>query len=155
MIFCCVPPDVTVRIPGRIAATTGACPASTPKSPSTPGTSTWSTSPEKASFSGETRSKWKVAIGKAYRVEPVSGEWRIAIANCYSLFAIRSSRRFGRELLALFDRLFDGADHVEGRLRQMIVLAFADRTEPLNGVGEINKLAGRTGEDFSDEERLG
>ena len=40
MIFCCVPPDVTVRMPGRIAATTGACPASTPKSPSTPGTST-------------------------------------------------------------------------------------------------------------------
>ena len=31
---------LTVRIPGRIAATTGACPASTPKSPSAPGTST-------------------------------------------------------------------------------------------------------------------
>src|SRR5882757_8231946 len=54
--------ETTVRIPGRIVATTGACPASTPKSPSTPGTSTWSTSPEKASFSGETRSKWKVAM---------------------------------------------------------------------------------------------
>ena len=40
MIFWWEPPDVTVRIPGRIAATTGACPASTPKSPSTPGTST-------------------------------------------------------------------------------------------------------------------
>src|ERR1700676_1110780 len=152
MIFGWVPPDVTVRIPGRIAATTGACPASTPKSPSTPGTSTWSTSPEKASFSGETRSKWKVAIGEAYRFESVSGEWRIA--NRHSLFAIRSSRRFGRELLALFDRLFDGADHVERRLRQLIVLALAKPAEALDGVGEVDELAGRSGEDFGDMERL-
>src|SRR3954453_17224476 len=34
-------------------------------------------------------------------------------------------RRFGGELLALFDRLFDGADHVEGLLGQVVVLAFA------------------------------
>jgi len=31
MIFCFDPPVMTVRMPGRIAATTGACPASTPK----------------------------------------------------------------------------------------------------------------------------
>jgi len=32
------------------------------------GTSTWSTSPENASFSGETRSKWKVAMENALRM---------------------------------------------------------------------------------------
>src|SRR5450759_4399029 len=52
----------TVRIPGRSMATNGAWLASTPKSPAAPGTSTCSTSPENSNFSGETRSKWKVAI---------------------------------------------------------------------------------------------
>src|SRR4249920_3025009 len=62
--------------------------------------------------------------------------------------------RFGSQLLALLDGFLDGADHIEGRFRQVIVLAFADRTETLDGVGEIDKLAGRTGEDFGDVERL-
>ena len=31
--------------------------------------------------------------------------------------------RLGRQLLGLLDRLLDGADHVEGRLRQVVVLA--------------------------------
>src|SRR3977135_942446 len=62
--------------------------------------------------------------------------------------------RFGRELLTLFDRLFDGADHVEGRFRQMIVLAFADRAEALDGIGEVDELARRSREDFGNKERL-
>src|SRR6185437_7488114 len=49
-------------MPGRSVATNGAWLASTPKSPSAPGTSTCSTSPENSNFSGETRSKWKLAI---------------------------------------------------------------------------------------------
>src|SRR5258708_24995094 len=63
-------------------------------------------------------------------------------------------RRFGRELLALSDRLFDGADHVEGLLRQMMVLAFAKPAETLDGVGEVDELARRAGEDFGNMERL-
>src|ERR1700727_903267 len=74
------------------------------------------------------------------------------LATPYSLFALL--RGFGCELLALFDRLFDGADHVEGRLRQVIVLAFADGAETLDGVGEVDELARRSREDFGDEERL-
>src|SRR5260370_7274153 len=62
--------------------------------------------------------------------------------------------RLGRELLALFDRLFDGADHAEGLLRQMIVLAFAKPAETLDGVGEVDELARRTGEDFGNMKRL-
>src|SRR5690242_650607 len=61
-IFCSPPAPCTVKIPGRRVVTIGACSARTPKSPSTPGTSTCSTSPENKSFSGETSSKWKLAI---------------------------------------------------------------------------------------------
>src|SRR5689334_6408194 len=60
-IFCSPLPACTVRMPGRTVATVGACFASTPKSPSAPGISTCSTSPENNSFSGETSSKCKLA----------------------------------------------------------------------------------------------
>src|SRR6478736_8477835 len=49
-------------MPGRSVVTIGAWSASTPNSPSAPGTSTCSTSPENSSFCGETSSKWKLAI---------------------------------------------------------------------------------------------
>src|SRR5687768_4356794 len=39
----------------------GAWPARTPKSPSTPEASTWSTIPENSSRSGETREKWSLS----------------------------------------------------------------------------------------------
>src|SRR5258706_4796014 len=126
------------RIPGRNVVISGACPASTPKSPSEPGTSTWLTSPENKSFSGETRSKWKVAIG---RLIP------------YSLLAIRS-RRFRRELFAFLHCLLDGADHIEGRFRQVIIFSFAQALEPADRVGEFDKHARRAGEDFGDVEWL-
>src|SRR6187402_1083803 len=61
---------------------------------------------------------------------------------------------FRRQLLALLDRLFDGADHVEGGFRQMIILAFAEAAETLDGVREVDELAGRAGEDFGNVERL-
>src|SRR4051812_47699246 len=52
-------------------------------------------------------------------------------------------RRFRGELLALVDRLLDGADHVEGSLRQVVVLAVDQALEALDGVGEVDELAGR------------
>src|SRR4029079_8242848 len=72
--------------------------------------------------------------------KPASSEWRMASSEwCgkqrlsirHSLFAIRLLGCFSRELLALLDGFFDGADHVEGSFRQVIVLAFADRAETL------------------------
>src|SRR3984893_3581304 len=45
-------------------------------------------------------------------------------------------RRLGRELLRFFDSLFDGADHIESGFRQMIVIAFDEPLEALDGVGE-------------------
>src|SRR5882757_2371074 len=89
-----------------------------------------------------------------------NSEWRVAnalaasslFATPYSLFA--ALRCFGGELLALLDRFFDGADHVEGLLGEVVVLAFAESAEALDGVGEVDEFAGRTREDFGDEERL-
>src|SRR6516164_6891437 len=61
---------------------------------------------------------------------------------------------FSGELLALLDRLFDGADHVEGRFRQVVVLAFAEAAESLDGVGEFDELARRARENFRNVEGL-
>ncbi len=45
-------------------------------------------------------------------------------------------RRLRRQLLALLDRLFDGADHVEGGFREVVVLAGDEALEALDGVFE-------------------
>src|SRR5436189_276115 len=52
-------------------------------------------------------------------------------------------RRLGREALSLLDRLLDRADHVEGRLREVVVLALDEALEALDGVLERDELAGR------------
>src|SRR5829696_10160867 len=65
-----------------------------------------------------------------------------------------SLRRFRRQPLALLDRRLDGADHVEGSLRQVVILAFHQALEAADGVGEIDKDAGRAGEHFGDVEGL-
>ena len=49
--------------------------------------------------------------------------------------------RLGSELLALLDRLLDGSDHVERGLRQMVVVAFAQALEALDGVFEFDEHA--------------
>src|ERR671936_1890693 len=131
------------RIPGRSVVTSGACPASTPNSPSEPGTSTCSTSPEKSSFSGDTRSKWKVAIAQL-RLSPLTPAMTSAIPL----------RRFRRELLALLHRLLDGAHHVERRIRQVAVFSFAQSLEAADGVGELDEHPGRAGEHLGDVEGL-
>src|SRR5438309_11589792 len=66
----------------------------------------------------------------------------------------RASRRLGRELLALLDRLLDAAHHVEGGLRKMIVFAFDQTLEALDGVLQVDQLAGRAREHLGDVERL-
>src|SRR5207302_109286 len=68
--------------------------------------------------------------------------WLLTIRH--SLFAIRPLGSFSSQLLALLDGFFDGADHIERRFRQMIVLAFADRAEAFDGILQIDELAGRT-----------
>src|SRR3954447_18586188 len=65
----------------------------------------------------------------------------------------RRLRRLGREALRLFDRLLNGAHHVEGGLRQVVVLTLDQALEALDGVLQRDELAGRAGEHLGDEER--
>src|SRR5436190_23452548 len=71
-----------------------------------------------------------------------------------SLVAIRRLCRFGGEPFALVYRLLNGAHHVERRLRQMVVLAFAKPFEAANSIGKLDEHAGRAGEYLGDMERL-
>src|SRR5262249_6753436 len=67
-------------------------------------------------------------------------------------FPRSASGGLGSHLTALFDCLFDGADHVEGALGQVVIVAFDDALEALDGVFELHELAGRSSEDFGDME---
>src|SRR5665213_1176362 len=117
-------------MPGRTVEMSSACPGSTPKLPSPPGTTTMATSSESSSFSGDTSSNFTLsAIG----------------------FPLR---RLGGHLLGLGDGLVDGADHVKGALGQIVVIAGDDALEGLDGVLELDEDARRAGEDFGDVEGL-
>src|SRR5919199_2929852 len=95
--------------PGRTVEISSEWPASTPKLPSPPGTTTMSTGSESSRRSGETSSNWNFsAIDRVPR---------------------GGSGGLGRHLARLLDRLLDGADHVEGRLRHVVVLAADDTAE--------------------------
>src|SRR5262245_24426589 len=65
-----------------------------------------------------------------------------------------TSCRLRRQPLALVDRLLDGADHVERRLRQVVVFALDQPLEAADGVSQVDELAGRAGEYFGNMERL-
>src|ERR1043166_247249 len=58
------------------------------------------------------------------------------------------------DALGLLACLFDGADHVEGALRQVVVLAVNDLLEAADGVGDLDELALEAGELLGDEEGL-
>src|SRR5438093_2354260 len=58
------------------------------------------------------------------------------------------------ELLGLLHRLADVAHHVEGLLRELVVLALDDLLEALHGVGDLHVPARRARELLGDEERL-
>src|SRR5690606_32706923 len=124
-----LPPAKIAMVPGRTVAIRGACRGMTPKSPSVPGTTTISTGLASSSRSGETSSN--------------------------SIVSAIGSGRLGRHAAGLLDRLVDRADHVEGRFRQVVVVAGDDALEALDGVFQADQLAGRAREDLGDEEGLG
>src|SRR4051812_29560786 len=123
--------------PGFRVEIRGVWPISTPKKPSLPGTTTMSTCWLSSRRSGDTSSK-----------VILPGGW-ISIAT-----ASPALRRFGGELLALLDRLLDGADHVEGAFRQIVILAGDQALEAFDRVLELDEHAGRAGEDLGDMEGL-
>src|SRR5689334_17251425 len=101
------------------------CPGRTPNSPSAPGAMTSMASTCTSRRSGVTTSTFRCAM------------------------ALRR-----RQLLGLLDRHVDAADHVEGLLRQLVVLALGDLLEAANRLLQRHRLAGCPGEDLGDEERL-
>src|SRR5207245_6800594 len=60
-----------------------------------------------------------------------------------------SALAFGR-----FDGFIDGADHVEGLLRQVVVLSVEDFAEAADGLLQRHVLSGPVGKHLGDEERL-
>src|SRR5262249_29259051 len=93
------------------------------------------------------------------RATPVrSGKWPCYPSNdraCPTTRRVATRRSgFGGEPLALLDRLLDGADHIEGGLRQVVVFALAQSLEAADGVGELDELAHRAGENLCDVEGL-
>ena len=97
------------------------------------GTSTAWAAPLNSTLSGDTSSKWKV-VG----INPPG----------------REALSLGRQFLGLLDRLLDGADHVEGGLGQIVVLAFDDAFEALDGVFDLHLHARGAGEHRRDVEGL-
>ena len=134
-----------------------------------------STSPENRMRSGRDEFEGEGGHGLAVNAGPFGSRAGLARGRSYSRVGIRVGlwtcsagsrlpeggrasmiglRRLGGEALGLLDGFLDGADHVEGRLREVVVLAFDEALEALDRVGERDELAGRAGEDFGDEEGL-
>src|SRR3954453_13433349 len=131
---CTVPSPMCTRVePAFSIATSGACRASTPISPAAPGTISISASPSNAAPSGVTteteKSGWSAATGLG-------------------------RDGLGLHRLRALDRLLDRADHVEGLLGKVVVLAVEDLLEAANRVLELHELARRAGELRGCEERL-
>src|SRR3974377_1402548 len=101
------PPRFTRSAPSFSVVNSGAWCGRMPSSPSPPGATTMSTSPENRRLSCVTISKWSVAI--------------------LSLLL---------HLLAEFHGFVDRADHVESLLRQIVMLAFQDFTEAAHGFAQ-------------------
>src|SRR3990172_576613 len=118
------PPESTVNGPGSSAEMKLACPGRMPKPPRAPGARTSSQVTCATRRSGVTISR------------------------------VRAMDLPGGDLLRLLDRLLDGADHVEGLLRQVVVLALHDLLEAADRVGELHVLARVAGEGLGHVEGL-
>ena len=66
----------------------------------------------------------------------------------------QTSPRLAREALGFFYGLLDAADHVEGLLRQVVVLAFQDLAEAANRLFARDVLPFQAGEGLGDEHGL-
>src|ERR687887_396870 len=128
--------------PAFSSATSGAWRASTPISPSAPGTTSISTSPSNAAPSGVTRETLNVRSAKTYDLRDrgfrlgLGLRLGLAFLGFLSLFGLLAGK-----LLRLLDGLLDRADHVEGLLGKVVVLALDDLLEALDRVLEFHVAA--------------
>src|SRR6266550_4448691 len=147
----------SISVAGMASSTSAiARSCSTLKKPA-PGTMIISTSPSKAGPSGVTRDRSNLWVSSAtYR----GGLGLFLTCDFFGgvlrgLFLLGCRRiALAREPASLLHGLLDRADHVEGLLGQLVVLALEDFLEALDRVLELHVLAGRTGELLGDEVRL-
>src|SRR5712691_817562 len=162
-------------VPGRIVEISGACPGSTPKLPSVPGTTTISTIVETTRRSGVTSSNsMRSAISHPGKIfcRPVGLQptdlirggsrdpfCRVRAGGTMGPGFRRGDNqergpsglgRFRRHLARLVDRLLDRADHVERGFGHLVILAGDDALEPLDRVFEVDEDAGSAGEHLGD-----
>src|SRR6185503_13739025 len=133
-------PTCTRVEPALSVATSGACRASTPISPAAPGTISMWASPWKTGPSGVTSSTSNVGWSATSAISRQYGE--------------RPSRGRLLHRPRTLDYVLDRADHVEGRLGHVVVLALDDRVEAGDRVLELHVLARRARELLGDEVRL-
>src|SRR6266508_2836419 len=107
----------------------GACPGRTPKYPSEPGATTSSASVE---------TSWRVGVASSKRMESTQPSPRRA-RRLRLLGPVSARTSFHvTHLPGLFHGLVDAAHHVEGLLRQVIVLALDDLLEPADRVAQLD-----------------
>src|SRR5215467_9198602 len=67
--------------------------------------------------------------------------WRSGVTNSSSRVPAIDSLLDGLQCLGAFLHVFDGSLHIEGLLRQIVVLAFDDFAEALDRVGQLHIFA--------------
>src|SRR5690625_7073432 len=117
-----------------------------PSSPSEPGATTNSASPEKISASALTISQWMVEVMAGCRL-------RRCLRSVYLVILLASGRLVGH-LVAFLDGFLDGPDHVEVLHGQVVVFTFDNALEVPDGVLERDIYTRRAGKHFGHEERL-
>src|SRR5918995_4442100 len=130
--------------PAPSVATSGACRARTPISPSAPGTISISAAPSYAAPSGVTIETSNLRRSSAKLGGRAGGLALACLPTC--LGGILAAR--------LHDGLVDRADHVERLLRQLVVLAVDDLLEALDRVLDTHVDARLAGERLRDVHRL-
>src|SRR5713101_626636 len=126
---CSSPSLRTFTVPGLSGVNSGMCCGRMPSSPSDPGATTKSASPLKRRPS------------------------TVTMSTCSFFFSANVSLA-GRLTLGGRHGLVDGAHHVEGLFRQVVVLPLEDLAEATDRLFQRHVLARPVGEDLGDEERL-
>src|SRR5919202_326152 len=145
--------------PAFSSAISGACRARTPISPAAPGTITISASSSKTAPSGVVSEIANLCAPSA-TCESLGGNG-LGLFRLFGLGLGLSLRRLlglrlrlARLLACLRNGVVDRADHVEGLLGQVVVLAVEDLGEAADRVLELDVLPGLAGERLGHEHRL-
>src|SRR5882724_9915714 len=132
-----------------------------PSSPPRPGATTASTDSESTRRSGVTTSSWSVAIskpgeeGKRGRGKGEANQSLLPLPfSPFTLFPLFIILLLLRDRRSFLHGFFDRTYHVEGLLRQIVVLAVNDFAEAFDRIFQLYVFPFQTGELSGHEERL-